>query len=261
MKKTVLFFLICIFTGFSVFAQDVDEINPVTGFPEISEKPFVVFNEGLAASLVTRIQNQEDFNRSNFVWQDTLVGAYFEMQTVNMKPFNSILRLAAYYPLLHTFNGMEQKAKTVLLYGFDLYYGVLFQTDMWKYLRLNFALGPHFNYLLSDEYHHLEFGGGALIGAELPVHKNWTVLANFLGTVDYGNLGTNRLSCPYMVVWSYQVELGVRFSKKNENKYSYISSRPKSRMPILEESDVGEESEYESSEDVDDSEISRDFNF
>lgn len=232
-----IFFLLL---SFFVYAEESEEvydneilaesvidlsINPRTGFPEITEKPFVMFNEGVTASLVTRVQSQKDFNRSNFVWQDYLVGLYCEMQTVNMKPLNSIVRVAGFYPVAHTFNGMKQKSQTVILYGFDIYYGVLFQTDMWKYVRLNFALGPHFDYLLSDEYHHVELGAGALLGCELPVHKYFTVLTNILATYDYGNFGSNRVICPYTGVWQYQAEVGLRFSKRGKNTYSYIPQK------------------------------------
>lgn len=197
-------------------------LNPKTGFPEITNKPFVIFNEGVSFSQVTRIVYQSDYNRSNFVWQDYMAGLYCELQTVNMKPVNSIIRVAAYYPFLHTFNGMDQVAKQVILYAVDVYAGPLFQTDMWKYVRINFSFGPHFMYELSDEYHHMELGGASLLGLELPVAKRWNILLNGLLSVDYGNLGSNRIILPYDMVWNYQIELGMRYSKKNQNTFSYI---------------------------------------
>jgi len=202
------------------------DINPETGFPVIKAKPYVMFNEGAAFSSITRIIYQKDYNRSNFVWQNYLVGLYCEMQTGNMKPVDSLARIAVYYPFAHTFNGMDQPAKQPILYAFDAYYGPLFQTDMWKYVRINFSLGPHILYELSDEYHHLEAGGAVLIGIELPVATYWTIINNGMLSLDYGNLGSNRVIQPYDLVWNYQIELGVRFSLKGANTYAYIRQKP-----------------------------------
>jgi hypothetical protein len=53
-----------------------DTINPKTGFPVIKANPYVMFNEGAAFSQVTRIVYQDDYNHSNFVWQNYLAGVY-----------------------------------------------------------------------------------------------------------------------------------------------------------------------------------------
>jgi hypothetical protein len=204
----------------------LDGINPKTGFPEIEAKPYVMFNEGAAFSQVTRIVYQEDYNRSNFVWQNYLAGIYCEMQTGNMKPVNSIYRVAAYYPFYHTFNGMEQPAKQPILYAFDVYAGPFFQGDLWKYVLINFSFGPHFFYELSDEYHHVEAGGAVMLGIELPVATYWTIINNGIISVDYGNLGSNRIIQPYDMVWNYQIELGVRFSLHGAHEYAYIHQKP-----------------------------------
>ena len=201
-------------------------INPKTGFPEIEAKPYVMFNEGAAFSQITRIVYQDDYNRSNFVWQNYLAGLYCEMQTGNMKPVNSIYRVAAYYPFYHTFNGMEQPAKQPILYAFDVYAGPFFQGDLWKYVLINFSFGPHFFYELSDEYHHVEAGGAVMLGIELPVATYWTIINNGIVSVDYGNLGSNRIIQPYDMVWNYQIELGVRFSLRGAHEYAYIHQKP-----------------------------------
>lgn len=230
MKKIISIFF-CILSLSFIFAQEAEEntiLHPITGFPEIQEKPFVIFNEGVAATQTTRITVQEE--RSNFVWQNYEIGAFFEMQTVNMKPYNSILRVAGYYPIFHTFNGMKQIPNQVLLYGADLFYGILFESDMWKYLRFNWAIGPHFAYQLSDEYHHIDLGFGGLLGMELPIAWHWTIVINGLGSMDYANFGTNRKMQPYNVAWKYQVEFGFRFSKKDANKYSYINSKKRAAL-------------------------------
>ena len=224
--KRIIFFVLCLSVCFPFFAQEAEtEINEITGFPEIKDKPFLMFNEGVSYSQITRYISQHDFNRSDFYWEDFQIGAYCEMQTGNMQPFNSLVRVEAYYPLAHRFNGMDQKSKQVLLYGVDVFAGILFQTDMWKYVRFNLALGPHFDYQLSDEYHHVELGAGALLGLELPVAKRWTILLSGLASYDYGNFGSNKKIQPYDNVWQYQLELCFRYSKKGENIYSYVKSK------------------------------------
>lgn len=81
MKKIVFVFLFILF-GFALFSQENvtvqediifnenivsenENLDPKTGFPVIKEKPFVVYNEGIAASWVTRIMKQD--NRSKIV--------------------------------------------------------------------------------------------------------------------------------------------------------------------------------------------------
>lgn len=194
-----------------------------TGFPAISDKPFLIFNEGITYSQVTRLIYQDDYSRSNFVWQNHLIGLSLEAQTVNIKPVDSILRLGLYYPFYYTFNGMKQPPKQAILYAVDLFWGPIFQADMWKYVYINFALGPHFLYQLSDEYHHVELGGGVLLGVEFPLARRWTILVNGLASLDYGNFGSNRDIQPYNLVYNYQLELGVRYSKKKPHQYSYLS--------------------------------------
>ena len=75
---------------------ETEQINPKTGFPEIQHKPFVVFNEGAAFANVTRIETQS--SRNNYVWQNSMIGAFFEVQSKNMRPLNSIIRVSAFYP-------------------------------------------------------------------------------------------------------------------------------------------------------------------
>ena len=45
---------------------------------------------------------------------------------------------------------------------------------------------------------------------------------------DYPNFGTNSLVQPYDYAWQYQLNLGVRYSVKGKNKYSYIRQSEKS---------------------------------
>ena len=204
------------------------DIDSKTGFPKIKQRPFIMFNEGAAYTIITRLEKQE--KRSNFVRQNHLVGLFFSAQTENMKPVNSMIRVAAYYPFFNTFNGMQQYPKQTILYAFDLLAAPMFQADMWKYVRLNFAGGLHYMYQLTDEYHMNYLGGGLLAGVELPLARRWTVLTDGTATLDYPNLGTNRLVQPFDFAWQYNVSVGVRYSKKGENKYAYIHRiKPKKR--------------------------------
>lgn len=202
------------------------EINEKTGFPKIKAKPFVMFNEGIAMAQVTRIQTVS--GRSNFVWQNDMIGAFFQIQTRNMKPLNSVIRTSVFYPFYNKFNGVKQFPKQTILYAFDLFAGPILETDMWKYVRLKFGLGLHYMYQLSDEYHLNYLGGGALAGLELPIEPRWTILLDGTFSFDYPNFGTNRLVQPYDYSWQYQLNLGVRYSVKGKNRYSYIRQSAKS---------------------------------
>lgn len=207
--------------------NDTDvEINEKTGFPKIKAKPFVMFNEGVAMAQVTRIQTVS--GRSNFVWQNDMIGAFFQIQTRNMKPLNSVIRTSVFYPFYNKFNEVRQFPKQTILYAFDLFAGPILETDMWKYVRLKFGLGLHYMYQLSDEYHLNYLGGGALAGLELPVESRWSILLDGTFSFDYPNLGTNRLVQPYDYSWQYQLNLGVRCSVKGKNRYSYIRQSEKS---------------------------------
>lgn len=196
------------------------ELDPKTGFPVIKEKPFVMFNYGFTDALVTRLELQEE--RSNFVRQTSLLGAYVSMQTVNIKPINNYTRLAIYYPFYNTFNGMKQSSKQKILGAVDLFWGPMFEADMWKYILIKSAAGLHFMYQRTDEFDLLYLGLGLMAGFELPVAKNWTILANGSFSLDYPNLGSNSRIQPYDYAWTYQIDFGFRYSKKGVHKYSYI---------------------------------------
>ncbi|MGP1458774.1 MAG: hypothetical protein ACTTKL_05635 [Treponema sp.] len=206
--------------GTQVEDAENEILDEKTGFPAIKKRPFVMFNEGVSYTLLTRLEKQD--KRSNFVRQNHLAGLYFSVQSENMKPVNSMIRVAAYYPFFNTFNGMQQFPKQPILYAFDLLAAPMFQADMWKYVRLNFAGGLHYMYQLTDEYHMNYLGGGLLAGLELPLAKRWTILTDGTVTVDYPNLGTNRIVQPFDLAWQYNVNVGVRYSRRGENKYSYL---------------------------------------
>ena len=241
-KKLFFIFVALIFSS-AVFCQVAEEaensaenpaespkINEKTGFPKIKQKPFIIFNEGAALAQVTRIQTQS--GRNNYVWQNTFLGAFFQIQTKYMKPVNSVIRVSAFYPFYNQFNDVKQFPKQTILYAFDLFAGPIIETDMWKYVRLKFGAGLHYMYQLTDEYHLHYLGGGGLIGMELPLAQRWSILLDGTFSLDYPNFGTNRLVQPFHFAWQYQLNLGVRYSKKAKNPYSYIR---KSQKVLYEE--------------------------
>lgn len=222
MKKIILvlfIFLIC----FPLFAEE--NIHDITGFPVITENPFPVFNEGVTLTKLNRIILKED--RSNYVWQQEMFGLYFTLESRNMEPCNSMLRIAAYYPIALSFNKHPQIIKNLFNYGIDLFAAPIITFDMWNYIRFNVAPGLHFLFESADRWHFIHLGIGGLLGIELPLAKHWTILLNGIATFDYANLGNNRHIEPYDLAWQYHFDLGFRFSKKSPNKYSYINSRKK----------------------------------
>lgn len=186
---------------------------------ELKQKPFPMINWGLTYANVTRVQKQDA--RSNFVWQNNLFGLFCELQSKNMKPVNSLLRLSIYYPLTHTFNKMSQ-IQGMFLYAFDLFAGPVIEASMWDYVYLKFGLGIHYMYQLTDEFFFHYLGAGALVGFELPVAPRWTIMLDGNFTYDYPNLGSNRVVQPYEHSWQYHIDFGIRYSKWGENTHSYV---------------------------------------
>ena len=227
MKKTLALLLLLATAISLTFAQTEKEtetpLNPRTGFPEIENLPFAMFNEGVIATQINRVELKE--NRSNFVRQDYLMGVYVALQTKNIQPADSYLQISAFYPLFHTFNGMQQRTKQMFLFAADVFYGPLFQTDIWKYVRIHFVPGLHYTFQLTDEFYLHYLGVEMMAGIDLPLAHHWSLLLNGAFTVDYPNLGTNRLIQPYDYAWQYQISFGVRYSKRGRNDFAYIESR------------------------------------
>lgn len=221
MKKT--FFIITFFIFLPLlFAQESTDnnIDPKTGFPIIEEKPFITFDEGLCCTWVNRTILQD--NRSNFNFQDFLAGAYCTMSTVNMMPLNSMIRLAAYYPLVFTFNEVPQTTKSLFQGGVDLFAGINVNLNMWNYVRFRLSPGMHFLYQYTDRFNYCNLGLAGFASIELPLSLHWTLLLDGIASIDYGNFGSNSTIEPYDVVWQYQLEFGIRYSKKQANKYNYL---------------------------------------
>jgi hypothetical protein len=183
----------------------------------------VVFNEGAAASWLTRIIKQT--GRSNFVLKDFLPGLYFGVQTADFKPLNPMIRLAALYPLSSTFNKIPQPPKGPLHFGIDLFGGADFEIFTFNHVRFNASPGLHFLFLNSDRWNYINLGIAGLLRGELPLARGWTILLSGMASLDNGNLGANRLMEPFDIVYQYQVDIGVRYRKRISTARSAIKPK------------------------------------
>jgi len=199
-----------------------------------NEKPafYFLFSEGAAFSWLTRIIKQS--GRSNFVFKDSMLGLY---SRVDMKIENFITpmaRLAVFYPLETTFNKIPQKPKTPLHIGMDMNLGVNFNILEFPYLRLNAGPAFHLFFLNSDRWNYFELGMSAFTGIELPVAERWTLVLNGYASLDNGNFGANRDMEPFDIVYQYQVDIGVRYSKKQKNGKSLFPPKEQGlENPVL----------------------------
>ena len=203
-----------------------------------AQKKFgIMFNEGLAWGNLTRIKKQ--VGRSNFVWNDTMVGLFFEVQSHDLwEPWdwlsvNFMGRTAVYYPYAYTFNKHPQSPKQTLLYNFDFFTAPVVTFNILDVVRINVAPGIHWCYQLTDKWHYWNLGPGIKADVELPLSSRWTLLIGNLFSWDNGNLGTNARMQPLDYVWEYQVQFGCRYSFHKLNKFSFIPYKtPKSKKVI-----------------------------
>lgn len=77
-------------------------------------------------------------------------------------------------------------------------------------------------YQLTDEYYMNCLGGAFFAGVELPFAKRRTILTDGTVMIDYPNFDTNRLVQPFDLARQYNVSVGVQYSKRCGNKYSYL---------------------------------------
>ena len=180
-----------------------------------------IFDEGISYCQVTRIEKLDD--RSNFVRENMMIGAYFSTQTVGL-PFADLeLDVSAYYPFYQAFNGMKQSPKNVISYAFDSYLALKYDFDFFEYVIFTGSLGMHYMYQLTDEWHMNYLGLGLTTGFELPVSKRWTIVNRNFFSYDDANLGTNKLMQRFRASYQYHINLGVRYSRRVFNTYNYVS--------------------------------------
>jgi len=179
---------------------------------------FFLFSEGTAFSWLTRIIKQS--GRSNFVFKDFMLGLYSRVDMHTEKNITPMARLAVFYPLEATFNKYPQKPKSPLHIGMDMNLGVNFNIFEFPYFRLNAGPAFHMFFLNSDRWNYFELGMAAFTGMELPISERWTLICGLFASLDNGNLGANRNIEPFDIVYQYQVDIGVRYSKKLKNEKS-----------------------------------------
>jgi len=245
--ELTVFILLAVTTAGGAFARDVRlwggafsrEPAPVAGaFPKetaligkakpeaVGKTPFLLFSEGLTCSWLTRITKQS--GRSNFVDEDFLPGLYYRMDLVDPHwddIFRPMIRIAALYPLISTFNKVPQLPKTPLHFGADINLGVVFNILEFAYFRLNAGPALHLFFLNSDRWNYFNMGGAAMIGMELPLAPRWTLIGGGIASLDSGNLGDNRYMEPYDIVFQYHVELGIRYSKRLINSKALFKGK------------------------------------
>ena len=214
-------------------SQTETELAPAeTEYEEFKKKVYLTYDWGATGSWLNRIIKQTE--RSNFVYQDFLAGAFFSMGLHSVPVIVPSIRVAAYYPMRSTFNDMIQKSKSPLHIGVDALAWMKFEFLDLRYVRLNAGPGLHLFFLTADRWHYLDLGGGIALGIELPLTTRWTLLLDGYATLDSGNMGKNRLMEPFDIVYQYQIDLGARYSKKKDNAYAIFGKmdRPaKERKP------------------------------
>ena len=184
-----------------------------------------VFDEGVSYCQLTRIEKLPD--RSNFVRENLMIGAYFTTKTVGFPVCDLELDISAYYPFYQAFNGQKQIPRNVLNYALDTYLAVQGTYDRFKYVLITGSIGMHYMYQLTDEYHMNYLGLGGSLGIEFPISRGWTVVNRNFFSYDNANLGKNKLVQPFYGADQYHINLGVRYSKRVHNSYSYVDSRVK----------------------------------
>ena len=180
----------------------------------------VTFDEGVSFAQVTRIEKLDD--RSNFVRENLMIGAYFTTRTVGLPLVDLQLDVSAYYPFYQAFNGMQQQPRNVVNYAFDGYLAAYYNYDWFKYVIITGSLGMHYMYQLTDEWYMHYLGLGLSVGLELPVSQGWTIVNRNYFSYDNANLGNNKLIQPFYASYQYHINLGVRYSRRVRNEYSYI---------------------------------------
>lgn len=191
----------------------------------------LLHNWGASWGSITRIQKQS--GRSNFVWNDQLVGAYYEMTTNNFLVMGRYInvdlfaRNAVYYPYAYTFNKVKQVTTQTILYGIDFFTGVKFSMNFWNWVTFSAKPGMHVYYQIHDKWHYVHLGAGLALEAELPISSRWSFNVGGIFTWDNANLGTNRQMRPFDFCWQYQAQLGFRYSKRKLNRKSFVPYVPR----------------------------------
>jgi len=206
----------------SVFAQPAESAIETTDDTSDRKKLFVTFNYGPTASWLTRIINQT--MRNNFVLRDFMPGLYFTTELQNSTLITPEVRLAVYYPLVSTFNQMEQVMSSPLRMALDFFAGAGFELQ-WLFMKFSGGPGLHVLYMSSERWHYVNMGFALNIGIEMALNPRWSLLIDGFASIDSGNLGSNQQMEPFNMVYQYQTSIGVRYSKKRLNETALIKPK------------------------------------
>ena len=181
-------------------------------------------NEGGSFGQITRIEKLAD--RSNFVRETMLAGAFVNFQTVDLYDWMDFTcQLGAYYPVRYAFNGMQQFPKNKLNYAVDGFLGATVTYDRIKYIPIDLSFGMHTMYQLTDEYHMVYLGFRFLGTLNKKKKKNWTIVNNYFFSIDNPNMGSNKKVQPFTMAYQYHLDLGFCYSRRAKNSYYYIAKK------------------------------------
>lgn len=182
------------------------------------------FDEGVAYAQVTRVETQTE--RSNFVRENMMIGAYCNFETVDFSSIDFFQQLSAYYPFYNAFNGMRQYPKNMFNYGIDSYTGLKTHYTKFEYFTFDMGLGLHYMFQMTDEWPMHYLGLGIQAGLNLPLTETISIATTGFVSFDNANIGSNKLMQPFEISYQYHATLGVKYSKRAKNSYCYI--KPKS---------------------------------
>ena len=151
-----------------------------------------------------------------------MIGPYFTVKALGLPVADLQLDISAYYPLYQAFNGMKQQPRNVLNYAIDTYLAMNGTMKKFKYFLLTGSIGMHYMYQLTDEWHMNYLGLGISTGIEFPLSAGWTIVNRNYFSYDNANLGSNKTIQPFYASYQYHINLGVRYSRRVRNEYSYI---------------------------------------
>lgn len=232
-KHFILFNLVIFFSLFPVISQET-EVKKNDFIPQIVNSFLnlnLVFDEGVSYCQLTRIEKLED--RSNFVRETMMAGPFFQLQTVDFSFIDYMFKISAYYPVYSAFNGMKQKSKNMFNYAINAYLGMVYTDTQFGYINLNYSLGLHYMFQVTDEWFMHYVGLGGMVGLQIPLTKGWSIIESNFIAFDNPNLGKNRSIQPFDAAYQFQIDLGVRYSKRCKNGVYVIN--PKSKQKPAEE--------------------------
>lgn len=185
----------------------------------------VRFDEGISYAQLTRIEKMED--RSNFVRENMMLGTYVKFTTVDFSKIDYLIKLSAFYPFYNAFNGMQQQSRNMFNYAINNYFGMVYTDNQLGYVEINYSLGFHYMYQLTDEWKMHYVGLGGAVELAIPLTQHWSIIESNFFSFDNPNVGKNRSIQPFDAAYQFQFDLGVRYSKRCPNAVYIIKGKSK----------------------------------